>query len=100
MLRWKKTVPLVYFYNSVGAKRGYGADGIMPAYFGVASGQARAPAFGDSGADVFGALVAEAYLNEARSVLAKLMIRLGPLENLERYIDAIEFAPQKVASSS
>ena len=96
MLRWKKTVPLVYFYNSVGAERGYRDDGIMPAYFGVASGQSRAPAFGDSGAGVFGALVAEAYLNEARSALAKLVIRLGPLEHLERYIDAIEFAPQKL----
>jgi hypothetical protein len=50
MLRRKKTVPLVYFHNSLDGDQSLAAGGIMPAPFGAESGQVPNPAFRASGA--------------------------------------------------
>lgn len=96
----KMTVPLVYFYSSLNAERLDAANGIMPARIGAEPGHDYAPVFEASGASVFGAVVAEAYLNLARADLAGLSNRLGTLDNLERLIDTLELRPQEIVAAS
>jgi hypothetical protein len=55
--------------------------------------------FDDSGANTFGAVVAEAYLNQAKANLADLSERLGSLERLERFIESLEFSPREVPAA-
>jgi geranylgeranyl pyrophosphate synthase len=100
LLQRKKTLPLLYFYNWLSADGEDTAGGIMPAEFGAESRETLAPAFDATGAGVFGAVVAEAHLNQAKANLADLSKRLGPLEHLERYIDGIELIPHEALAAS
>ena len=100
LLQRKKTLPLLYFYNWMSADGKDAAGDIMPAEFGAESRETLAPAFDATGAGVFGAVVAEAYLNQARANLADLSALLGPLEHLERYIDGIELIRHEALAAS
>jgi hypothetical protein len=52
--------------------------------------------FAASGAGAFGAVVAEAYLIQARANLAALSEPLGSLDPLEQFLESIEFSPQDI----
>ena len=96
LLQGKKTVPLAYFRGAVPEKRATGSDGIMNQDDND-SGYRRK--FDESGANAFGAVVAEAYLNQAKANLADLSARLGSLDRLERFIESLEFSPQEIPSA-
>ncbi len=52
--------------------------------------------FDSAGTRVFGAIVAEAFLNRAKSRLAEIKSRVGTVGNLERIVRSFEISPQEV----
>ncbi len=92
----KKTVPLVYFFNSLPEGRAGVGDGIMWEEWRAKDGHCFRRAFDATGANVFGAVVAERYLNRAKAILADLSGRLGNLDSLERFVDTIQLDPKEI----
>ena len=97
MINGKNTVPLAYFRRGPTERTPAESGGIM---FGTDVqddqyvGYRRE--FAASGAGAFGAVVAEAYLIQARANLAALSERLGNLDPLEQFLESIEFSPQDI----
>jgi geranylgeranyl pyrophosphate synthase len=92
----KKTLPVVFFHNSLAEERSKVARGIISQ-----ETQARITAdisgvFESSGARIFGAIVAEAFLNRAKNNLADIKSRLGTVGNLENIVGSFEISPQEV----
>jgi len=89
--RNKKTVPLVFFRSQrtregrSRAKMGALPDGV--------SGHPRQEVH-RSEAHLYGAIVAEAYLNRAKRRLARLKARHLAVQGLERLVQSLEFSPQ------
>ena len=96
LLQGKKTVPLAYFRAAVPEKRALGSDGIMLLHDNDGGYRRK---FDESGANTFGAVVAEAYLNQAKAKLADLSERLGSLDRLERFVESLEFSPEEIPSA-
>ena len=97
MLNGKNTVPLAFFRHGTTAEPLAEPGGIMldtdvqdDRYVGYRR------EFEASGAGAFGAVVAEAYLIQARANLAALSERLGSLDPLEHFLESIEFSPQDI----
>jgi geranylgeranyl pyrophosphate synthase len=100
LMQGKKTLPVVFFHNSLAEERPEVARGIISR-----ETQARIIAdasgiFEASGARGFGAIVAEAFLNRAKSNLADIKSRLGTVGNLEHIVGSIEISPQEVGLAS
>ena len=95
----KKTMPVVYFQNRRAERNGQAACSIIPP--GPADGTAAGAwqEFESSGARVFSAIVAEAFLNRAKRSLADIRSRLGTIGNLERLISSIEINPEEVLAA-
>ena len=92
----KKTLPVVFFHNSLAEERSKVARGIISQ-----ETQARITAdisgvFESSGARIFGAIVAEAFLNRAKNNLTDIKSRLGTVGNLENIVGSFEISPQEV----
>lgn len=97
MINGKNTVPLAYYRSGTAEGTPAETGGIMLStdvqddqYVGYRR------RFAASGAGAFGAVVAEAYLIQARANLAALSERLGSLDPLEQFLDSIEFSPQDI----
>jgi geranylgeranyl pyrophosphate synthase len=97
MINGKNTVPLAYFRSGSTERSPTETGGIMigtdvqdDQYVGYRQ------EFAASGAGAFGAVVAEAYLIQARANLAALSERLGSLDPLEQFLESIEFRPQDI----
>ena len=100
LMQHKKTLPLVFFHNSLTERNPEVVCSIIPSE--VCEG-AKADAwqkFESSGARVFGAIAAEAFLNRAKSNLADIKNRLGTVGNLERFVGSFEITPQEVGVNS
>ena len=96
LLRQKKTVPLVFFENSRAAEHRTSSSGIMsPQTLGTNPLDLRQQ-FEASGAQVFTAVVAETFLNRAKSNLAELGERLDRIDSIERFIGSLEISPHEV----
>jgi geranylgeranyl pyrophosphate synthase len=100
LMRHKKTLPVVFFHNSMMERNPEVVCSIIPP---EACEKTRADAwqeFEASGARIFGAIAAEAFLNRAKANLADIKSRLGTVGNLERFVSSFEISPQDVAASS
>jgi geranylgeranyl pyrophosphate synthase len=96
LLQGKKTVPLAYFHSAASDRRAIGSDSIMLRDDNDCGYRRE---FDDGGANTFGAVVAEAYLNQAKVNMADLSAQLGSLDRLERLIESLEIDPQDIPSA-
>jgi len=92
----KKTLPLVYFYNSLAERTRETDSGIIPSHEGKPVSQEVRQGFKASGAEVFSAIIAETFLNRAKSNLAALKNRTRTVEGLEQFISSLEFSPNEI----
>ena len=89
----KQTVPLVFFYNSLDL----GNEGLKTAVSAKAEDLTKAHTeYLRSGAHLFGATVAEVYLNRARRNLEELTESLGAVEELEHLVGSLEITVQEL----
>ncbi len=99
LTRHKKTLPVVFFHNSMMQRNPEVVCSIIPP---EACEKTRVDAwqeFEASGARIFGAIAAEAFLNRAKANLADIKSRLGKVGNLERFVSSFEISPQEVVAS-
>jgi geranylgeranyl pyrophosphate synthase len=96
----KKTLPLVYFSNFLAEDAPVTNSGIMSPDSGVPISHEVRQAFKTSGAEVFSAIVAETFLNRAKSNLADLRDRVIMVESLEQLVSSVEFNPNEIMAVS
>ena len=90
----KKSVPLVFFYNSLVNGHPEATSGMMlPPLVAEADPDIR-EVFEASGAQVFCAVVAETFLNRAKGHLEELESRLDNIDSLKRLVTPLEITPQ------
>jgi geranylgeranyl pyrophosphate synthase len=100
LMQQKKTLPVVFFRNSLTERNPDVVCSIIPP---EVCGRTKADArreFEASGARIFGAIAAEAFLNRAKGNLVAIKARLGMVGNLERFVSSFEISPQEVVASS
>jgi geranylgeranyl pyrophosphate synthase len=98
LMQHKKTLPVVFFHNSLTRSNPEVDCCIIPS---EESQEAKADTwqgFESSGSRLFGAIAAEAFLNRAKSALAGIKDRVGTVENLERILRSFEITPQEVVN--
>ena len=100
MAQSKKTVPLVYFYNTLDASGDAGTGDIIRTRTDEGSVTEVRREYDESGAGVFGAIVAETYLGQAKSILAEIGARIGEVKNLEGLVSSLESSPHGVVAPS
>jgi geranylgeranyl pyrophosphate synthase len=100
LMRHKKTLPVVFFCNSLMERNPEVVCSIIPSEVCEGTKADARQEFEASGAWVFGAIVAEAFLNRAKSNLAGIKSRLGTVGNLERFVSAFEITPREVVANS
>jgi geranylgeranyl pyrophosphate synthase len=96
----KRTLPIVFFYNTVESSKAIEHKGVIIA---VDSEQQLAEIrrqFATSGSMSFCAIVAEAYLNRSKSDLEKLKPKVVTVESLEQLVSTLEFAAEEVSLAS
>lgn len=95
----KKTVPLMFFRNSLPAENhACPKDGIMlPQIWAEANVEVRQE-FDASGAGVFCAILAETFLNQVKKNLDYLGHRVPKVGNLECFLGPLEVTPEEVAA--
>jgi len=98
LMQGKKTLPLVFFRNRMAEAHSAADDGIMRDNRREASADFRCQ-FEASGAKIFCAIVAETYLNRAKSNLTSLRYKLTTVERLERLVGTLEINPQEVLAA-
>jgi geranylgeranyl pyrophosphate synthase len=100
LMQRKKTLPVVFFRNSLTESNHEVVCSIIPSGVWGNTWVDVSREFEASGARIFGAIVAEAFLNRAKSNLAGIKSRLGTVGNLERFVRSFEITPQEVAVNS
>ncbi len=100
IMRHKKTLPLVFFHNSLIEEHSGVVCSIIPSKVCEGAKASTWQRFESSGALVFGAITAEAFLNRAKSNLADIKNRLGTVGELERFVRSFEISPQEVVVNS
>ena len=100
LTRHKKTLPLVFFHNSLVEKNPGVVCSIIPPEAWGKTGADVCQEFEGSGARIFAAITAEAFLNRAKSNLAGIKSRLGTVGNLEHFVRSSEISPQEVVANS
>jgi geranylgeranyl pyrophosphate synthase len=96
----KKTLPVVFFCNSQAERnRGVGCS-IIPQETRNVAAPDTAQDFDSAGTRVFGAVVAEVFLNRAKTRLTEIKSRLGTVGNLECVVRPFEISPQEVVPNS
>jgi geranylgeranyl pyrophosphate synthase len=98
--RHKKTLPLVFFHNSLVERNPGVVCSIIPPEVWGNTGVDVSREFEASGARIYSAIVAEAFLNRAKSNLAGIKSRLGTVGNLEHFVSAFEITPREVVANS
>ena len=102
LMQHKKTVPLVFFYDYLSQRypeRGSAldiVDGIMVALSPERAVLEIRREFEASGAGLFGAIVAETFLNRAKSHLERLKLQVANVEPLEQFIGLLEISPPEI----
>ena len=96
LMQYKKTLPLVFFYNFMAERHPQWRDVIMHHQFLAQSCQEVRQEFAASGAEVFSAITAETFLNRAKRNLAVLEQRLGTLQHLEQALTSFEINPEEL----
>lgn len=92
----KKTLPLTYFYNYL-AQEYTGPDSTtLPWECNRWSVEDIRREYSLSGANMFCAIVAETFLNRAKSILETLRGRIRTVASLERYVSSMEIIPDEV----
>jgi geranylgeranyl pyrophosphate synthase len=99
LMQHKKTLPLVFFQNSLTESNPEVDCCIIPPEDSQEAKSDGCRRFESSGSRVFGAIAAEAFLNRAKSNLAGIKSRVGTVENLERIVSSFEITPQEVVNS-
>lgn len=99
LLQGKKTLPLVYFFNSLDNADAGSNSVMVPDDPEQPSAEFRRQ-FATSGSSNFCAIVAEAYLNRAKSTLSSLRDRLTSVECLERLVSSLEFTTEEIPMAS
>jgi geranylgeranyl pyrophosphate synthase len=92
----KKTVPLVFLSNLKEKACAMPDGGIMQSQTDEEVSQNARREFKDSGAALFGAIVAEVFLNRAKANLEEIKSRLGKVSSLEHLVSSLEITPQEV----
>jgi geranylgeranyl pyrophosphate synthase len=95
----KKTVPLVFFYNSFEQEMFEQNSDILLQGSEEQNKELRRR-FQSSGSTSFCAIVAEVYLNRAKTNLRDLRCKIDSVEGLERLVSSVEIAPHQVALAS
>jgi len=90
------TVPLVFFYNSLANGHSDGSGGTMPLATAIKAGTDIRREFEASGAPEFGAIIAETFLNRAKSNLQDLRSQLGSVQTLEHLLTSIEITSSEL----
>lgn len=98
LMRHKKTLPVVFFQNSLAERCADGLSSIMPLDGVFRNSRELIQAFKASEAQCFCAIVAEAFLNRARSNLSAIKKRAATVGNLERFICSFEINPKEVVA--
>lgn len=98
MSQSKKTLPLAYFYNYLVEEPSKANCDIMSLK--ALDGNDIRPVYEASGAGVFCAIVAETFLNRAKSKLAVLRNRTRTVEGLEQFVSSLEFSPNEILAVS
>ena len=97
----KKTVPLVFFYNSLADRHCEGRSGTMPPQAAMeAAGLDIRREYETSGAQAFGAIIAETFLNRAKRNLAELRDHLETVQTLEHLLTTVEITSQELVRVS
>lgn len=94
MEQHKKTLPLTYFYNYL-MQEYTEPDGPIIDWENWANQDIRREYIA-SGADMFCVIVAETFLNRAKSILVTLRDKVRTVEGLEQYISSLEISPDEV----
>ncbi len=100
LMHRKKTVPLVFFYQSLAGMLPDTSDGIMQPQAGDKINPVVRQIFKSSGAELFCAVVAEAFLNRARGNPASIGERLNTVERLEHFTSALAINPEEALEAS
>lgn len=98
----KKTLPLAYFNNLLLQEHTDLNDGIIPRKYDEPSIHNFRREFSTSGADIFCVIVAETFLNRAKSNLAALKVkgRVWTVEGLEQFVRSLEINPDEVFAAA
>jgi len=96
----KKTLPVVYFSNFLAEDATVTNSGIMSPDSGEPVSQEVRQRFKASGAEVFSAIIAETFLNRAKSNLAALRDRAMMVDGLEQLVRSVEFNPNEIIAVS
>jgi geranylgeranyl pyrophosphate synthase len=100
LMRHKKTLPLVFFHNSLVERNPGVVCSIIPPEAWGKTGANICQEFEASGARIFAAIAAEAFLNRAKSNLAGIKSRLETVGNLEHFVSSFEITPREVVANS
>jgi len=92
----KKTLPLAYFYNYMLHEYSGQDNAIIPLKYDEWSGQDIRREYSASGSDVFCSIIAETYLNRAKSNLVVLKDLIMEVEGLEQFVSSAEISPDEV----
>jgi len=91
-----QTLPLAYFNNYMSEVPLRANDGIIPSQLNLVYSPDISRLFKESGAEVFCAIIAETFLNRAKSNLAVLKNRAIKVEGLEKLVNSIEIEAQEI----
>ena len=92
----KKTLPLVFFYNSLRSSDSPALH-TNHRYIEWVTGNAIRGRYEESGAEAFCAIVAETFLNRAKVKLMELKDRFGAMEDLEELVRSVEISGEALA---
>ena len=92
----KKTLPLVFFYDHWSDGHSRNGNGIMRPQEPGDHTQLLQREFRECGAELFCAVIAEAFLNRAKSNLADLEPLVDTVQDLERFLASTELTSQEV----
>ncbi|MFC1925267.1 polyprenyl synthetase family protein [Chloroflexota bacterium] len=96
----KKTLPLAYFHNILLEELTEAGDGIIRWEYDKQSRQDICQEFGASGAVIFCAIIAETFLNRAKSNLVALKNRVRTVEGLEQFVSSLEISLDEVNAAT
>ncbi len=95
----KKTLPLVFFKNVV--EQSYSGKDSDIIFDSPTEPELEVrELFEQSGSKSFCAVIAESYLNRAKSNLAELTLKLVTVSNLERLVGSLEISPNEISMAS
>lgn len=96
----KKTLPLAYFYKSLLQEHSRPEYDIIPSLNNEQAQRDIRYKFRTSGAGIFCAIVAETFMNRAKSNLVSLEGRVRTVEGLAQFVSSLEISPDEVPAAA